>query len=80
MAIAAKPGVAEYHRQLGDASRAAGALDRSQAAYRRAVEINPADGESHNQLGDLLLSRGRHQMVSARSSGLFSHCPAYAYL
>ena len=53
-AIAAKPGDAEAHSNLGLALQKLGRLDESAASYRKAIDIRPGFAEAHNNLGNTL--------------------------
>ena len=50
-AIAKAPGVAVYHRNLGELCRRLGRLDEALLAGRRAVELEPRDADAHANLG-----------------------------
>ena len=43
---------------IGDVHAQTGAPDRAEDMYRRALAIDPRDGEVHLRLGELLLARG----------------------
>ncbi len=47
-----------YYNNLGNALRDARKLDDAVAAYRRAVELEPAYADAHNNLGNALRERG----------------------
>jgi Tfp pilus assembly protein PilF len=52
---------------IGDHHVASGATDRAETMYRRALSIDPHDGDVHLRLGELLLTRG--DAAAARSEG-----------
>jgi protein O-GlcNAc transferase len=56
--MAAGPGIVELLRQ-GAAHQEAGRLDEAEALYRRVLAIDPARGEGHVRLANLLEGRGR---------------------
>lgn len=47
-----------YHGNLGEALRAAGALDRAAASHARAIELDPDFVDAHRNLGVVELARG----------------------
>jgi protein O-GlcNAc transferase len=57
-AIAARPGQAVYHNNLGNALRALGRGDDAERAYRDALECDPEYALAHYNLGALLLDLG----------------------
>ena len=57
-AIAARPGQAVYHNNLGNALRALGRGDDAERAYRDALERDPDYALAHYNLGALLLDLG----------------------
>jgi tetratricopeptide (TPR) repeat protein len=57
-AVAAAPGSAKAHYNLGSALADAGETRQAEDALQRAVAIAPAYPEAQNQLGTLLLARG----------------------
>ena len=71
--VEAEPRNVELLTDLGDAYRQAGAGARAEAAYRRALAVDPADGDVHLRLGQLLLDRGdRHAAVLEAQAALRS--------
>jgi cytochrome c-type biogenesis protein CcmH/NrfG len=52
---------------LGDVFAAASRVDRAEALYRRALEVEPHDARVHVRLGRLLLARG--DAAGARREG-----------
>jgi len=48
----------ELMTEIGDRYAATGAGDRAETMYRRALAVDPHDGDVHLRLGDLLLTRG----------------------
>ena len=48
----------EIMTAIGDLHAASGATDRAEEMYRRALAIDPYDGNVHLRLGELLLARG----------------------
>jgi cytochrome c-type biogenesis protein CcmH/NrfG len=52
---------------IGDHHVASGATDRAETMYRRALSIDPRDGDVHLRLGELLLTRG--DAAAARTEG-----------
>jgi len=57
-AIAARPGQAVYHNNLGNALRALGEGDAAERAYRDALTCDPDYALAHYNLGALLLDLG----------------------
>ena len=57
-AIAARPGQAVYHNNLGNALRALGEGDAAERAYRDAISRDPDYALAHYNLGALLLDLG----------------------
>ena len=48
----------ELMMDLGAAREKAQQLDQAEALYRRALEVDPDDGDAHLRLGEMLLRRG----------------------
>ena len=65
--VALDPGDVGAWSGLGAAYEAAGRGDRAEDAYRRALAIDPRDGDVHVRLGRLLLARG--DRAGARGEG-----------
>jgi Flp pilus assembly protein TadD len=55
----------ELMTDLGAAYAASGAPGRAEATYRRALAVDPRDGDLHVRLGEILLKRG--ELASARA-------------
>ena len=53
--------------ELGAAYESAGRVDRAEAFYRRALSVDPHDGDVHVRLGRILLARG--DRAGARNEG-----------
>jgi len=58
-AVAALPGNARAHYNLGTTFEHAGAVAPAEAQYREALRLQPGYAEPHNNLGNLLLGQGR---------------------
>jgi cytochrome c-type biogenesis protein CcmH/NrfG len=56
--LAQHPDDVELMSDLGDAYDDAGKRDRAESVYRRALDIDPDDGDVHVRLGGVLLRRG----------------------
>ena len=56
--LALDPQNVELMTEIGDRSVASGATDRAETMYRRALAVDPRDGDIHLRLGELLLKRG----------------------
>lgn len=56
--LALHPDDVELMSDLGDAYDDAGQQDRAESVYRRALDIDPDDGDVHVRLGGVLLRRG----------------------
>ena len=54
-----------WHYLLGAALADQGDLGAAATSYRRAIELNPADGLAHYRLGTTLMLRGDHQAAVA---------------
>lgn len=52
------PDDVELMMDLGRTYEAAGQWDRAEALYRRALTVDPDDGDAHVRLGEMLLRRG----------------------
>lgn len=59
MAIGRRPGVADFHNNLGEAWRGGGDMDAAVREYRRALEIEPGHAHAHNNLGLVALAAAR---------------------
>lgn len=71
--VDAEPRNVELLTDLGDAYRQAGDGGRAEAAYRRALAVDPADGDVHLRLGRLLLDHGdRHAAAVEAQAALQS--------
>jgi len=57
----------ELMTDLGDQYSMSGNTDRAELMYRRALAIDPHDGDVHLRLGELLLARG--DAAAARAAG-----------
>ena len=57
--IAADPGLADAHLNLGRLDHEAGELGKAEAHYQRAVQCDPSDPTAHFNLAVLLEDRGR---------------------
>ena len=53
-----EPDDVELMMELGRAHEDAHAWERAEALYRRALDVDPDDGEAHLRLGEVLLKRG----------------------
>lgn len=58
-AIAADPGLADAHLNLGRLYHEAGELGKAEASYQRAAQCDPEDATAHFNLAVLLEDRGR---------------------
>jgi len=56
--VALEPLSVQLLTDLGDAYAQADVLDRAEAAYRRALDLDARDGDVHLRLADVLLRRG----------------------
>ena len=56
--LTADPDNAELMTDLGDAYGRSGDAVRAERLYRRALAVDPRDGDVHLRLGELLLTRG----------------------
>jgi len=65
--VALDPGDVGALNALGAAYETAGREDRAEDAYRRALAIDPRDGDVHVRLGRLLLARG--DRAAAKTEG-----------
>lgn len=65
-AVRHKPGMALFHFNLGKARAANGQYDGAEAAYRQALALDPAHLPSIENLGNLLLRRGRYPEAAQR--------------
>jgi cytochrome c-type biogenesis protein CcmH/NrfG len=65
--LALEPHSVELMTDVGDQYVASGMMDRAEAMYRRALAIDPHDGDVHLRLGELLLARG--DALAARTEG-----------
>lgn len=57
--IAANPAIAEAHYNLGYAHMLQNDADGAEAAFRKAIEVNPGKSEPYVALGTLLASKGK---------------------
>jgi protein O-GlcNAc transferase len=62
-AVAARPGQAVYHNNLGNALRALGEGDAAERAYRDALECDPDYALAHYNLGALRLDLGHEHLA-----------------
>jgi Flp pilus assembly protein TadD len=70
-AIAAEPGMAEAHYNLGVAHRARGRMDQAAECWRRAIQLRPDFIAAHNNLGSALLELGQiDQAIAAHRRAL----------
>lgn len=58
LCLSGDPHNVELMTDLGGAYEVNGAVDRAEDIYRRALAIEPHDGDLHVRLGELLLTRG----------------------
>ena len=58
-AIARNPRAAAYHANLAEVYRALGQLDRAVASGRTALQLQPNDADTANNLGNALLEQGQ---------------------
>jgi len=65
--LALDPGDVGLLADLGAAYETAGRADRAEPLYRRALAIDPRDGDVHLRLGRILLARG--DRAGARTEG-----------
>jgi tetratricopeptide (TPR) repeat protein len=63
-----RPDDVELMMELGGAYEEAAQWDRAEAMYRRALAIDPEDGDARVRLGGLLLRRG--DMTAGRQQGV----------
>lgn len=61
---------------LGDAHLKDGRVDLAEQAYRRALAVDPRDGDVHVRLGELLLERGDRVGASAEAESALRWHPA----
>ena len=61
---------------LGDAYLKDGRVDLAEQAYRRALALDPRDGDVHVRLGELLLERGDRVGASAEAESALRWHPA----
>jgi tetratricopeptide (TPR) repeat protein len=61
---------------LGDSYLKAGRVDLAEQAYRRALALDPRDGDVHVRLGELLLDRGDRGGASAEAESALRWHPA----
>lgn len=64
-AIAANPGAAPFHGNLGTALQALGRLDEAQKSYEQAVRLDRRYADAHNNLGALHEKRQRWREAAA---------------
>jgi len=71
-AIAADPTfsgrLGDFHYGYGFSLAQLGRYDEAEVQYQRAIEINPADAEAHNDLGNIAMLRGQTQ----KAAGLYA--------
>jgi len=60
----------------GDAYLKDGRVDLAEQAYRRALAVDPRDGDVHVRLGELLLARGDRGGASAEAESALRWHPA----
>jgi len=60
----------------GDAYLKNGRVDLAEEAYRRALALDPRDGDVHVRLGELLLARGDRGGASAEAASALRWHPA----
>jgi tetratricopeptide (TPR) repeat protein len=77
-AVAAHPGVAEFHHNLGEVYLAAGQWEEAIASARRAVGLNPALTAAHLSLGAALHRSGRYEEAIAALERTIALRPDYA--
>jgi Flp pilus assembly protein TadD len=70
--LALDPDNVELMTDLGDAYVRGHDDRRAEALYRRALSVDPRDGDVHLRLGELLLGRG--DAASARAEGAAALC------
>jgi Tfp pilus assembly protein PilF len=63
-AIAMKPNFYEGHFNYGVFLQGTERLDEAAAAYRRAITVDPSQASAYNNLGSVLLSLGRPEVVA----------------
>jgi cytochrome c-type biogenesis protein CcmH/NrfG len=63
---------------LGAGYEASGRLDLAEGAYRRALTIDPRDGDLHVRLGELLLKRGDRPGAHAEAEAALRWHPGSA--
>lgn len=68
--VEARPESTTAHEVLGDAYAAMGKLTEAEAAYRRAIELEPANADAQRKLGEVVLRlkdrEFQRQMMEAR--------------
>ena len=63
---------------LGDRYGAGGQRERAEAAYRRALDVDPRDGDIHVRLGELLWQRGGRAGAHAEAEAALRWHPGSA--
>ena len=64
-AVAAGPGMPDYHCNLGIALRRQGRLGEAEASYRRALALRPGHAEAEANLGTVLYQSGEADAAAA---------------
>jgi tetratricopeptide (TPR) repeat protein len=64
-AVAARPGDAAIHYNLGVAYQVLGRAAEAAACYREALRLQPDHADAHHNLGDILLTQGDHAAAQA---------------
>jgi tetratricopeptide (TPR) repeat protein len=73
-----RPDDIELMLDAGSRYERAGALDRAEELYRRALRVDPKDGEVHLRLGAVLLARGDRQGAGAEARAALKVQPGSA--
>lgn len=76
--VAEDPANVELLTRLGAAYETGGRGDLAEAAYRRALALDPRDGDVHVRLGELLLKRGDRAGAHAEADAALRWHPASA--
>lgn len=72
--IAENPGDYYVWSRLGNLYKHAGYMDQAIPAYEKAIDLNPADMESHYALGCHCLYEGERQPAIAHFRAIVTHC------